>query len=267
MDLGDDILNGIVAAIASKSQVKGWNTCRLKNGQILIKIRYDGDKKISGNNLCDQDPQNSEFNPQQISYKKLSENQCKRQFHRAKRFRESPIEKPRCNFDTEHSAATPIVYETPLGLDQSACEPECPENSVSHVESSKSSSLAEPADEAICVDEFHDAEDQSHMQITEDRHNEMTETSADSDPNDSKYREMFRQFNSMVSKQQPQFSAEEFYKCSDKNCSYGPSPESIDSSVIGIDNNILRCPKCDVPVCLKCRKYRRRHKNHFTDPP
>ena len=55
--------------------------------------------------------------------------------------------------------------------------------------------------------------------------------------------------------------------CDDINCFYGPSPESIDASVIGIDNNIKRCPYCEVPVCRVCRKYRGRHKEHFRNPP
>ena len=51
---------------------------------------------------------NSDFNPQNVSYKKLSENQSKRNYHRAKRFREekdNSIEHPR-NFEIRHS--TPV---------------------------------------------------------------------------------------------------------------------------------------------------------------
>ena len=48
MDLGDDILNGVVAAIASKCRAIGWNTCKLKSGKILLKVWYDGDKEKSG---------------------------------------------------------------------------------------------------------------------------------------------------------------------------------------------------------------------------
>ena len=129
MDLGDDILNGVVAAIASKCRAIGWNTCKLKSGKILLKVWYDGDKEKSGITQCDQDNSNSEFNPNHVSFRKMSEKQCKRNFHRAKRFRENSIEQPRSDSEIEHSTSTPNVIESTACFDQ--CKHSTEESSMS----------------------------------------------------------------------------------------------------------------------------------------
>ena len=126
MDLGDDILNGIVATIASKNNVLDWNANRIRNGQILIKIRYGGDKI----EIMEDNASNSEFNPERSSYKKLSVKQCKRNFHRARQFRDNSFEIQRAENEMPYSTPAPSQ------LDVSTCEESVclSENPVSHKE-------------------------------------------------------------------------------------------------------------------------------------
>ena len=93
MDLGNKTLNGILKTIADENDLVGYNTYRNKRGRIVVKISYEEpselDKKVDTN---------SEFNSNQNSFKKLSKNQSKRNFHRARNFRcqsENSIEMPR----------------------------------------------------------------------------------------------------------------------------------------------------------------------------
>ena len=101
MEFGDKNLSGIVKTLAENNVVVWWNTFRKKNGRIMLKVEFE-EYSESDKDL------NSDFNPQNVSYKKLSENQSKRNYHRAKRFREekdNSIEHPR-NFEIRHS--TPV---------------------------------------------------------------------------------------------------------------------------------------------------------------
>ena len=93
MDFGDRNLSGIVETLAKNNQVVWWNTFKKKNGRIMLKVEF-ADTFRSDQDLS------SDFNPQQVSYKRLSENQSKRNYHRAKRHREksdTSIEHPRNN--------------------------------------------------------------------------------------------------------------------------------------------------------------------------
>ena len=84
MDLGDDTLNGVAAAISSKNQVMGWNTGKLKSGLILLKIWYDGDSNNSGTFGHILDTYSSDFNPELSPTHKM-----RRNFFRAKAYREN----------------------------------------------------------------------------------------------------------------------------------------------------------------------------------
>merc|ERR1712004_626917 len=188
----------------------------------------------------------------------------KRNFHRAKRFRENSIEQPRNHSETEHSTSAPNIMES------TACFDDPSENSMSH-------DKILPSAEEMCEEAFPDATNQQQC---------VKEQPSDLDPCDAlpaclygTFRQNVEPIPSSKPKNSPKLkksdrkprpsdkakSAKE--PCDDINCFYGPSPESIDASVIGIDNNIKRCPYCEVPVCRVCRKYRGRHKEHFRNPP
>ena len=68
MEFGDKNLSGIVKTLAENNVVVWWNTFKKKNGRIMLKMEFE-EYSESDKDL------NSDFNPQNVSYKKLSENQ------------------------------------------------------------------------------------------------------------------------------------------------------------------------------------------------
>lgn len=253
MDLGNKTLNGILQAIADENNLVGYNTYRNRKGRILVKITYEEPSE------CDtKEDSNSEFDSHRISFKRMSDTQSKRNYQRAKKFRDqnetvNSIETPRNSEEIDLSASTPIDLETSTCVEDS-CLSESP---VTRVTSDHDQSREEP---------FHDVPE-SVSSVTPD--------SVGSSPQEVKSEPKIwkppprSKFKSKVYDSEkfdcPWEAAKE--PCDNINCSFGPTPDKIDHSVIGIDNIIKKCPHCDLIVCMLCRKYRGRHKKYFIRQP
>ena len=99
---------GILKTLAENNDVVWWNTFRKNNGRIMLKIEFSDCLDIENN----QDSK-SKFDPRFISYKKMSQNQNKRNYLRAKQFRDQKddsIEQPRTN-------PTEILHSAPVQID------------------------------------------------------------------------------------------------------------------------------------------------------
>ena len=82
MDAGDRTLNGILKSIAAENDLVGYNTYRNRQGRIIVKISYQEPSE-----KCDQqEKSNDGFDKSRISFKKMSETQLKRQYHRTRNF-------------------------------------------------------------------------------------------------------------------------------------------------------------------------------------
>ena len=252
MDLGNRTLNGILEIIAAENDLVGYNTYRNRKGHIVVKISFEEPSE------SDQiEDNNSEFDSKRVSFRKMSKAQSKRNFNRAKKFRdqnsniENQIEIAR---NSDSSAPTPDV------LDVSQCveDPCLPESPVIHVPLDHNHSCE--------AEQFHDVLD-SMPSVTPDRSNpcELKEETEIRKPfvySKSKYKSKVYDSDRFDS---PWDAAKE--PCDNINCSFGPTPDKIDHSVIGIDNIIKKCPHCDLIVCQLCRKYRGQHKKYFVKPP
>ena len=137
MDLRDDTLSGLLETLASKNQVLSWNLHKQKSGHIMVKIRF-GDR---GDQILDSEPPNSEFNAQSVTYKKVSENQNIRNFHRARSFKKQNPSKRARRENSDDSTELPrneniaVSNSTPRCLDISECSvdsPCLPDQSVNH---------------------------------------------------------------------------------------------------------------------------------------
>ena len=264
MDLGNKTLNGILQAIADENVLVGYNTYRNRKGRIIVKISYDEPS------ICDQNEGSSDqFDKHRISVKKLSETQSKRNFHRAKKFREpskdinltkNSIEMPRNSEKIVCSTPVPNVLETSQCIED-GCLLESP---ITHVSSDHDQSCEEP---------FHDVCD-SMSDVTPDvfgsASNEINyEPKVLKPPQQSKIISRVYdngKFNS------PQEAAKE--PCDKKNCSFGPTPDKVDPSVVWSQDSrfdhefiIKKCPHCELQVCMLCMKYRGRHRKYFIKPP
>ena len=260
MDLGNKTLNGILEAIAAENDLVGYNTYRNRKGRIIVKISYEEPSE------SDQiEDSNSEFDSQRISFRKLSKTQSKRNFHRAKKFRdqnstvpniENSIEIPR---NADSSTSTPNVLE----VSQCANDPCLPESQATHVISDH--------DHSCEAEQFHDVPD-SISSVTPD-----VQYPSESDGSNSSGQKAdiwkpppYTPFKSKVYDSDkfktPWDAAKE--PCDSKNCSFGPTPDKIDQSVVDAPDNIIRkCPHCELIVCQLCRKYRGRHRKFFITPP
>ena len=99
---------GILKTLAENNDVVWWNTFKKNNGRIMLKIEFSDCLDIENN----QDSK-SKFDPRFTSYKKMSQNQNKRNYLRAKQFRDQnkdSIEQPRTN-------QTKILHSAPVQID------------------------------------------------------------------------------------------------------------------------------------------------------
>ena len=254
MDLGNKTLNGILLAIAAENDLVGYNTYRNRKGRIIVKISYEE----PSSQINQIDDINSEFDSQHTSFRKMSNAQTKRNFHRAKKFRDKindesivkdPIENPR---NSDSSASTPNV------LDVSQCDP-ClppglPESPATHVI---------PDHKQSCeAEQSHDGPDSSTPFVTP--------VSNGSNSNGLKKKSAWRLSKSKVYDSDKFETAWDAAKepCDNSNCSFGPTPELIDQSIVDASENILKkCPHCELIICMLCRKYRGRHRKYFIKPP
>ena len=266
MDLGNKTLNGILQAIADENNLVGYNTYRNKRGRIVVKISYE-EPAESDQNLDN----NSEFDSNRVSLKRMSVNQSKRNFHRAKRFRHptgfnhqnASVEVPRNSEENSFSASTPNV------LDVSTCiqdpDPRLPESPVSHeINSDLDQSCEEP---------FHDVPD-SPTCVTPDLAGSNSEKQQHDSSNHIPY--FLLEKENFVYNPLCHTYDKKKYKtpwehadqpCDNQNCSFGPTPDKIDYSVVDTNHVIKKCPHCDLVVCVLCRKYRGIHRQYFINPP
>ena len=253
MDLGNKTLNGILQAIADENNLVGYNTYRNKRGRIVVKISYEEPAEMDQN--LDN---NSEFDSNRISLKKMSVKQSKRNFHRARRFRhptgvnnqDTSLELPRKEEENVFSASTPNSLEVSQCIqDPTPCLPQSP---VNHEENSDQ--------DQSCEEQFHDIPDSPNCvspDLAISNPVKQRQTSSSFDPlcdtyDKGKYKTPWEHAD------QP---------CDNKNCSFGPTPDKIDYSVVGINHVIKKCPHCDLVVCVLCRKYRGIHSHYFKNPP
>ena len=262
MDLGNKTLNGILKTIADENDLVGYNTYRNKRGRIVVKISYEEpselDKKVDTN---------SEFNSNQNSFKKLSKNQSKRNFHRARNFRcqdtpesqnENSIEMPRNSEENNLSESTLNVLEVSHCIED-PCLSENPATRKPPPNSEHDLSCDEP---------FHDVSESPNCVTPEliGSNSSSLEPKAEKPP----YKPL------PLPERKPIYDKEKYespwehaqHPCDNTNCSFGPTPDAIDYSVVGISDPILRkCPHCDLIVCILCRKYRKIHRKYFIKPP
>lgn len=91
MDTHYGTLNMLLENLASKNQMLGWNIYQQKNGNIVMKIRFD-DHLMQKESINNHDM--SKVNDENVTFKKVSSNQNHRNYHRAKTFREQLSTKP-----------------------------------------------------------------------------------------------------------------------------------------------------------------------------
>lgn len=262
MDLGNRTLNGIMETIAAENDLIGYNTYRNRKGHIVVKISYveptESEMKVD---------HNSEFDSERKSFKKLSKNQSKRNFERAKNFRDqnsvesqtdNSIETPRNSEEVTHSTSTPNPID------------------VSHC-TSDSCLLASPVIHVETVthsDHDHSHEEQFH-DVSDSTTNFVTPDLAASKPSVPEEKSVIWRPKPLPERK-PIYDKEKYdspwdhakQPCDNVNCSFGPCPDQIDYSVVGVGPIIKQCPHCDLVVCILCRKYRGQHRKYFiTKPP
>ena len=159
MDLKDKNLMGILKTLAENNDVVWWNTFKKNNGRIMLKVEFSGCLDIENN----QDLTNK-FDPRFTSYKKMSQNQNKRNYLRAKQFRdqkEDSIEQPRTN-STEIFHGTPVQ----IGLDLS---PVLAESNVSECfeNGAVGRDLSTASDNSECFGECHLTHETTREESTE----------------------------------------------------------------------------------------------------
>ena len=269
MDAGDRTLNGILKSIAAENDLVGYNTYRNRQGRIIVKISYQEPSE-----KCDQqEKSNDGFDKSRISFKKMSETQLKRQYHRTRNFtkkEKDTIEAPRKSDEINQSTPVPFVLDTSQCVSED-CLPES-ESPVTHANSDHDQSCEEP---------FHDVCDSfiseppekigsiSHLDPQVANSVEIKLEPKISQPHKKKSRIYDSdKFDSIQ-------DALKVSNCDKKNCSFGPDPDNVDPSVVWTKDNpredqewiIKKCPHCNLQICLLCMKYRGRHKKYFINPP
>ena len=266
MDLGNRTLNGILQTISAENDLVGYNTYRNRKGRIVVKISFEEPSTFD-----QKEGSQVGFDTNRISFKKMSETQCRRNFNRTKKFRKDQssatdsIEAPRNSDEIIHSTPVPNVLEA----SQCISDPCLPESPVTHVTSDPDLSCEEP---------FHDVCD-SLISDTPEKPGSINTHEISVDPIKIAIEPKIPKAHPRKSRvydsdkfDSPQEAADE--PCDKKNCSFGPTPDQVDPSVVWSEHDkdkheyiIKKCPHCDLQVCMLCMKYRGRHKKYFVKPP
>ena len=279
MDAGDKTLNGILNSISAENDLVGYNTYRNRKGRIIVKISYEEPEESEpseSSEVCDQQEESHDgFDKSRISFRKMSETQCKRQYYRTRNYppknqklAKDIIEAPRKSEEIIHSTPVPFV------LDTSQCIPEecLPESPVTHAVSDHDQS---------CEESFHDVCDSLVIPESPEKIGSVSHLDPQvPDPVEIKMKPKISRpkFKSRVYDSDKFDSVHDALKepnCDKKNCSFGPDPDNVDPSVVWTKDDkredqewiIKKCPHCNLQVCMLCMKYKGRHKKYFTDPP
>ena len=126
MDSCKGTLHRLLQSLDENNVCLGWNMYRNKNGRIIVKISYDDDSTLDLNSDCDSSHQN-------VSYRRKSSKEIKRNQQRAQEFRDNvqPLKRPR-HFSPE-IARLDLQISSPIhNIDVSHCEEEvnCLESSA-----------------------------------------------------------------------------------------------------------------------------------------
>ena len=145
MDLGNKTLNGILEVIAAENDLVGYSTYRNRKGHIVVKISYE--EPSESDKFEDN---NSEYDSERVSFRKMSKAQSRRNFIRAKKFRDQNSSSEK---QIEIARSSDLSTTAPDVLDVSQCveDPCLPESPVTHVTPDQNHSCE--------AEQFHDVPD------------------------------------------------------------------------------------------------------------
>ena len=269
MDLGNKTLTGILRTIAAENVLVGYNTYRNRKGRIIVKISYE--EPLSSDHKEDSISQDG-FDRNRVSFRRMSDTQCKRNYNRARKFDKSRkeqnltsefIETARNSEEIIHSTPVPVV------LDSSQCVPDqcLLESSATHVTTDHSQSRVEPFLDN-CDSSISDTPERigsNTCEIPDSVEITIEPKISKSSPYKSRVYDSERFDSPLEAAKEP---------CDKKNCSFGPTPDKVDPAAVWSDNDknkhdyiIKKCPHCHLQVCMLCMKCRGRHKKYFVKPP
>ena len=262
MDNKKRILYAMLDMLLSENDLGHWNLHPQKNGAIMLKVKFfeavDTDKEHLNRSL---------------SFKKLSGNQCKRNYLRAKSFREKQPEKTRKLSSELSEIPRNEEFSTPAPkFDPSDCfDSICGESSPSRIDDTMvtvdssiacNSSPSKPDSGSSCAlakpDERNGDVSETKLSIVDISNNQPTpfdsDTESDYDdnaPHMTNWQEYRRQ-------------------CTDLNCHYNPEIEIGHPDLNkrwGLRPNgtfglYLACALCGKVICSDCVWIRRRHFHH-----
>ena len=256
MEFGDKNLDGIVKTLAENNHAVWWNTYRKKNGRIVLKVEFAEDIG------SDQDL-SSDFNPQHASYKRLSENQSKRNYDRAKKHRDqkdSSIELAR-NSEILHSTPVPHL-DLSKASNIKATSLHCLyENSATHTpieniheslsrEETISGSITPNSPDSSV---FNDAVDQSFEQkIIVNKSSDPPTQGSNLDSMDLDHRSDCETESDNEGQCPSQYS----------KCFYSQNYKPIEIPDDDPEQHLVCCVRCRINFCTTCFRTRKRHKRH-----
>ena len=255
MELHNGTLNALLETLGSKNELLGWNMYTQKSGVIMVKIRFGEHSGSKGELLDDQN------HLPDVAFRKITENQGKRNHLRAKTFRENQPTKrkrqyspPELTRDEHFSKPGPNLSESfaNVSVIQEDLSPSTTHSPDVQCSPDRDSLCDDSSDVVSCVANCRDSinSQQNQTSLTEpeidtEKFQDLVSSDCESDSSVSTLYDE----NNICEKWR--------FKCDNRGCNYGPY-EPNDRP--GPDIHI--CNRCDYKICFECISYKKRHFRH-----